>query len=138
MNELKDKINNIIFHLMAVNCTNQDIHYTAHGEAFYAIHTFVEKFNFEDDIDLIKESILLGNGIRPLSSADYLVGVINLLKPAKENDNKGNFENLRELLIETNNIISSARVSIIEDTILTDIGKKVLQYIGLVNLQLED
>jgi len=136
-NELKTKINQIIFHLIAIDNINKDIHYTAHGESFYSKHIFVEKFNFGEDIDLIKESILLGNSIRPLSSIEYLIGAINLLKPVNENDDRINFEYLKEILINTYKLINETNIDNICNTILTDIGVKILQYIGLINLQLE-
>ena len=137
MNELKDKINKIICNLIAIDNTSKDIHYTANGEAFYAIHTFVEKFNFAEDIDFIKESILLGNGIRPLSSIDYLMETISILQPVIENDNKANFKNLQNILMETNKLINETEAESTIKSALDDINKKILQYIGLINLQLE-
>ena len=137
MNELKNKINKIICNLIVIDSINKDIHYTAFGEAFYAIHTFVEKFNFAEDIDFIKESILLGNGIRPLSSVDYLMEVISILPPVIENDNKANFRNLLKVLVETKELINEIKAEDTIKSILDDTNKKILQYIGLINLQLE-
>lgn len=137
MNNLKIDINQIIIHLMAIDCISKDIHYTAHGEAFYAKHLFVDKFDFSDDIDLIKESVLLGNNIRPLSSVEYLINVVNILRQVNENDDKANFETLREMLLKTYKLIQDLKTDNIVDSIISDIGKKVLQYIGLINLQLE-
>ena len=137
MSELKDKVNQIITHLMAIDYMSADIHYTAHGDAFYAKHLLVDKFNFSTDIDVIKEAVLLGNGIRPLSSAEYLIGAVNLLGQVSEIDDKVNFKNLSRLLIKTVSLINETRHGGIVDSILDDVGGKVLQYLGLINLQLE-
>ena len=107
------------------------------GDAFYGKHLLVDKFNWDEHIDLLKECCLLGNGERPLSSYEYLTNAINNIPKPKENDDKFNFKTLADILrnaltkIDEIEIINSA-----DSNVIGNIAQDIQQYNGLVNLQL--
>lgn len=133
----KEKINELIIYLIIIKEFSKDIHYTCHGDAFYGKHLLVDKFNWDEHIDLLKECCLLGNGERPLSSYEYLTNAIDNIPKPKENDDKFNFKTLADILrnaltkIDEIEIINSA-----DSNVIGNIAQDIQQYNGLVNLQL--
>ena len=133
-----DDINNLIVQLIVINNFNYDIHYTAHGDAFYSKHIFVEKFNFDDEIDKLKEVALLGMNLRPLSSNKYLFEASKLLVDINEQDDKANFIKLIEYVKNTlDNIENIKSESRGVNALLDNIAEKLQQYLGLLNLQVD-
>lgn len=134
---MKEQINNLIAQLIAIKEFSKDIHYTCHGEAFYAKHLLADKFNFEEHIDLLKECCLLGNGERPLGSLEYLKNAIEYLIYPNEQSDKNNFEFLGKLINETLNQLDNIETNNKADSsILDSIAQDLQQYKGLLNLQL--
>ena len=54
----REQIDDLIVQLIVVKEFSKDIHYTCHGESFYAKHLLVDKFDFDDS------SFSLSRGIR--------------------------------------------------------------------------
>lgn len=135
---MREQIDNLIVALIAIKEFSKDIHYTAHGEAFYSKHLLADKFNFDGSIDILKECSLLGNGIRPLASVEYLQRAINLLSIPEENNDKKNFETLGALLDKALKLISEmSGLSKADENIIGTIAQDLQQYKGLLNLQVE-
>lgn len=133
---MREQIDDLIVNLMVIQEFSKDIHYTAHGEGFFAKHLLADKFDFSEDLDLLKECCLLGNGDRPLASKEYLEkAYIKLIKPSKDDD-KANFEYLRQILFELLGIIDDMRdLSKADENVIGNIAQKLQQYKGLINLQ---
>lgn len=132
---MREQFDNLIVYLMVIQNFSKDIHYTCHGDAFYSKHILVDKFNFDDDIDLIKECCLLGNGDRPLASVEYLEKAQELLFPPAENDLL-NFKNLNKLLYDALMLIDKMEgLSRADENVIGNIAQKLQQYKGLINLQ---
>lgn len=135
---MREQINNLIISLIVIKEFSKDIHYTAHGEAFYAKHLLVDKFEWDDYIDLLKECSLLGNDIRPLSAKDYLKKVSDYLLNPREKDDKGNFNILIGMLNSTLNLIDEMQdLSKADENLVGAIAQDLKQYKGLLNLQVE-
>lgn len=135
---MREQIDNLIVALIAIKEFSKDIHYTAHGSAFYSKHIFVEKFNFDESIDLLKECCLLGNGLRPLASVEYLQRAINKLTIPEENNDNKNFKTLDAYLYLALDLIKSMQeLSKADENVIGGIAQDLQQYKGLVNLQVE-
>lgn len=133
---MREQFDNLIVNLMVIQEFSKDIHYTCHGESFFGKHLLVDKFNFNEDIDLIKECCLLGNGDRPLSSKEYIEQtMIKLVPPSLEND-KANFEHLGSRIFEVlEQIDQMQNLSKADENVIGGIAQKLQQYKGLINLQ---
>lgn len=135
---MREQIDNLIVVLIAIDNFSKDIHYTAHGEAFYAKHLLVDKFNFDESIDLLKECCLLGHDERPLASVEYLQRAINLLAIPEENNDKKNFETLNDLINRAlQQIADMQNLSKADENVIGGIAQDLQQYRGLINLQIE-
>ena len=132
-----EQINSLIINLIAIQEFSKDIHYTCHGEGFYAKHLLVDKFNFYEDIDLLKECCLLGNGDRPAASKFYLEKAAEIMLNPHTDDDKENFRLLSALIYETLEKIDNIQnLSKADENILGGIAQKLQQYKGLINLQI--
>ena len=133
---MRQQIDDLIINLMVIQEFSKDIHYTAHGEGFFAKHLLVDKFDFNEDLDLLKECCLLGNGERPLASKEYFEkAYLKLMMPSKEND-KANFEYLGNILFELlEQIDDMQNLSRADENVIGNIAQKLQQYKGLINLQ---
>lgn len=135
---MREQIDSLIVALIVIKEFSKDIHYTAHGEAFFAKHLLVDKFSFDDDIDLLKECCLLGNGERPKSSKFYIEKASALLIEPKENEDKINFIFLDGLLERTLEAINNMQgLTKADENVIGGIAQKLQQYKGLINLQVE-
>lgn len=135
---MREQIDNLIVSLIAIKEFSKDIHYTAHGDAFYSKHLLVDKFNFDDAIDLVKETCLLGNDERPHASVEYLQRAINQLSIPEENNDKKNFEILLDLINNTLNQINTIELkNKADENVIGGIAQDLQQYKGLINLQVE-
>ena len=135
---MRVQIDDLIVNLMIVQEFSKDIHYTCHGEGFFAKHLLVDKFNFSDDIDLLKECCLLGNGDRPLTSKEYLGRAFNKIPAPEVKTDKENFNQLNSLLFDALKQIDNIQdLSKADENVIGGIAEKLQQYKGLVNLQVE-
>ena len=135
---MKEDINNLIIALIVIKEFSKDIHYTTHGEAFFAKHLLVDKFNFDEYIDTLKECSLLGENITPKSSKFYLNAAQDLLVEPNHNDDKANFEILNKYLEETLEAIKEmSNLTKADENIVGTIAQDLQQYKGLINLQLK-
>lgn len=134
---MREQIDNLIVNLMVIQEFSKDIHYACHGDAFFGKHLLVDKFDFNEDLDLLKECCLLGNGNRPLSSKEYTErAFLKLIKPSLEDD-KANFEFLGKILFELlEQIDNMQNLSKADENVIGGIAQKLQQYKGLVNLQM--
>ena len=136
---MKEEIDALIIHLIAVKEFSKDIHYTAHGEAFYAKHLLVDKFDWDGHIDLLKECCLLGRDERPQSAKYYLQGAQKILGEPEIKDDKQNFINLLMRINGALEIINKIdNTSKADDNVLGNIAQDLQQYKGLINLQIEE
>lgn len=135
---MREQFDNLIVNLMVIQEFSKDIHYTCHGEGFFGKHLLVDKFNFNEDIDLIKECCLLGNGDRPLVSKEYLGRAFNLIPTPEIKTDKENFAELNSLIFETlGSIDKLENISKADENVIGGIAQKLQQYKGLINLQVE-
>lgn len=135
---MREQIDNLIVFLIAINQFNADIHYTAHGSAFYAKHLFADKFNFDESIDLLKECCLLGHDERPKSSKWYLQQAQGILIEPDESDDKANFEFILTVINKTLDLINGMQdLSKADENVIGGIAQDLQQYKGLINLQIE-
>lgn len=135
-----EKINKLICYLLAIANYAKDIHYTCHGEAFYAKHLLADRIydGLYDFIDLLKETCLLGNEIEPLPSGEYLSRATSLIKPITDND-KTNFDNMKDLLVDALAIMDEMKdMTRAESSLIDNISQDLQQKVGLVNLQVKD
>lgn len=135
----REQIDDLIVQLIVVKEFSKDIHYTCHGEAFYAKHLLVDKFDFNSHIDLLKECVLLGNDERPKTSKEYLeLAAENLRIPNVAND-KENFTKLLDYInIVLINISKMKYLSKADENVIGSIAQDLQQYKGLINLQIEE
>lgn len=133
---MRQQIDDLIVNLIVVQKFSKDIHYTCHGEGFFAKHLLVDKFDFSDDIDLLKECCLLGNGDRPLASVEYTQKTIAILPMPLEDNDQENFKTLSALLFKTLGLIDDMKeLSKADENVIGGIAQKLQQYKGLINLQ---
>lgn len=136
---MKEEIDTLIIHLIVVKEFSKDIHYTAHGEAFYAKHLLVDKFDWDSHIDLLKECCLLGRDERPQSAKYYLQGAQKILGEPDIHNDKQNFINLVMRINGALEIINKIdNTSKADDNVLGNIAQDLQQYKGLINLQIEE
>lgn len=134
----REEIDNLIVYLITIKEFSKDIHYTAHGDSFYSKHLLVDKFNFDEHIDMLKECCLLGNGNRPLISAEYLQKAINYLPVPEEKNDKKNFNALDDLLYKALSSIEAMKeLTKADENVIGGIAQDLQQYKGLINLQIE-
>lgn len=136
-------VNKLICYLIAIQNFAKDIHYSCHGEAFYAKHLLADRiqdglYNF---IDNLKEICLLGNQIIPLSSIQYLNDSIPLIPEIDINNDKANFEAMQNLLEES---LLHMQMMLNEETprgevsLVDSIAQDLQQKLGLVNMQVKE
>ena len=134
---MREQFDNLIVELTAIQNFSKDIHYTCHGDAFYSKHLLVDKFNFDEAIDLVKETCLLGNGDRPLSSVEYMQKSVAIIPIPQESDDKENFKTLNALIFKALNLIDNMQdLSKADENVIGGIAQDLQQYKGLINLQI--
>ena len=134
----REQIDNLIVQLIVIKEFSKDIHYTCHGEAFYAKHLLVDKFDWDEHIDLLKECCLLGNDERPKTSKEYLeLAIVDIETPQEHND-KQNFEILNKLVYDGLALIENMpKMYKGDENVIGGIAQDLQQYKGLINLQVE-
>ena len=120
---------------MAIQGKAKDIHYTCSGEDFYGKHLFADRIadGIDDFIDQIKETCLLGKGIKPLFASEYLKMAANRL------DNETSFKSLLHLILDSLAVIENiSNVSRGDSKLLDDIANKLQNDKGLLHIMLGD
>lgn len=134
--KMKEQIDDLIVDLIVIKEFSKDIHYTCHGDAFYSKHLLVDKFDWDEHIDLLKECCLLGNGERPLSSYEYLTNAVNRVPRPNEADDKSNFKILGEKVNNALDKISQFKdIHKADENVIGNVAQDLQQYLGLINLQ---
>nr|DAT18316.1 MAG TPA: hypothetical protein [Caudoviricetes sp.] len=142
-----DNINKLICYLIAIQQYAKDIHYTVHGDAFYAKHLFADRIangQADDDvmteyIDQMKEVCVLGHEYHTLTSLQYLQGAIELLPEVAELDDKQNFLNMHSLLKECLTFIDELQgLTRADENLIGAIAQDLQNNFGLLNLQIEE
>ena len=131
----------LIEYLTAIREYAKDIHYNAHGEAFYGIHLLMDRIadGIYDKIDAIKETYYLGNIQQPPKSADILKVTMAYI-PEVTASNDTNLRNLDALIAKTLdhiklNFQNEERAT---NTLLDDIAQDLTLKRGLIWRSLED
>lgn len=135
----RDLIDELIVYLLVLSEFAKDIHYSAHGAAFYSKHLFADLFNFDKARDLIKEGILLGNGFKPLHSKEYLRRAAEKQAEPKDNYDRYNFNILLNLVNSTLELINQlTNLSRADENVIGGIAQDLLIFKGLLRLQIEE
>lgn len=131
----KNKIDNLIIHLVAISNYSKDIHYNCAGDNFYGNHLFADRIGdgLSGYIDQLKEICLLGHKIDPLHSSEYLLRAADLIPLGAD------FRQLRNLLIDALEIIEHiTNVSKGDENLLGAIAQDIQNNIGLINIMYGD
>lgn len=135
-----EKINSLIFSLIALQNFCKDIHYNAKGDAFYSKHLLVDRIqeNISDYIDSIKEVCFLAANKEPLPSSQYLTEAAKLI-PLITADDTENFRALSKLIFNTLKIIENPDILISkgEENLLGAIAENLQTSLGLVYQQIK-
>jgi len=132
-------MNQLITLLTVIQNFSKDIHYTCHGESFFGKHLLVDKFDFNESIDLIKECCLLGHGLRPLAAKEYLQKASSILVAPKEDNDKENFLTLQKYIQNAlHQIQNLSNLTKADENVIGGVAQDLQQYYGLLNLQVEE
>lgn len=135
-----EKINSLIFSLLAIQNFCKDIHYNAKGDAFYSKHLLVDRIqeNISDYIDSIKEVCFLAANKEPLPSSQYLTEAAKLI-PLITADDTENFRALSKLIFNALKIIENPDILISkgEENLLGAIAENLQTSLGLVYQQIK-
>ena len=128
----------LIVRLTVIYNVAKDIHYQAHGIAFYGVHLLMDRVadGLNDYIDDIKENLYLGRGIMPPSSREILKQA-EVMIPDLPNDDyakvgqlasiiNGTIENISELVANTTELMNG------DIALLDDIAKDLRKKLGLL------
>lgn len=125
---MQNQLNKLICLLIALENNAKDLHYNSKD---YAIHLFSDRVadGLSTDIDNIKEICLLGHGINPLHSTEYLTRAIPMIP-------KGNgLEELKSLMIMIlQHIETLTGLSKGDNSLIDDIASKIQGNLGLINM----
>lgn len=127
----RGKIDNLICYLLAIANYAKDIHYNCGGASFYGQHLLADRFvdNLYDYIDQLKEICLLGHGIKPLSSREYLKDAADLIPQDIS------FVLMQSLMLIPMQIIEDAQgISKGDENLLGAIAQDLQNNVGLINI----
>jgi DNA-binding ferritin-like protein len=136
---MTEKINQLIAYLVAIQNFCKDIHYTCHGEAFFAKHLLADRVydGIDDFLDELKETALLGSDDRPLPSPQYLKMAIPLIPDVELDDDLENYKKLSDLLADTLRLLDGIETNNRGVNNLCDnITGHLQNNYGLINLQI--
>ena len=125
--------NNLIVLLMAIEGKAKDIHYTCSGADFYGKHLFADRIaeGISDFIDQIKETCLLGKGLKPLYASEYYA------KAGQKVNKDATFKSLHSLILECLiHIEKMEELSRGDSKLLDDIANKLQNDKGLLQIML--
>lgn len=128
-----------IVRLTVIKNLAKDIHYNAHGEAFYGIHLLMDRVadGLDQFIDDIKENIYLGRGLLPPTSKEIFKLAEAYAPNITPGDNEemlgvlmhfmeGTMENIYELVTNTTELMNG------DIALFDDISKDLRKKIGLI------
>lgn len=129
----RDKIDNLIVYLMAIDNYAKDMHYNCEGPNFYGDHLFADRFtdDMSEYIDQLKEICLLGHGFKPLHSSEYLRIAADIVPDGAD------FRSMRVLMIDTlAHIEEIINISKGDENLIGAIAQDVQNNVGLLNIML--
>lgn len=134
-----------IVRLTVIKNLAKDIHYNAHGEAFYGIHLLMDRVadGLDQYIDDIKENLYIGRRQAPPSSKEVFKIAEAMFPEFNHEDNLamlkelqhiigGTLENICELVENTTELMNG------DISLLDDISKDLRKKIGLINCTLSE
>lgn len=127
----RSKIDNLICYLLAIANYAKDIHYNCGGASFYGQHLLADRFvdDLYDYIDQLKEICLLGHGIKPLHSNEYLRRGADLIPEAVE------FSFIKSLMLQClQDIENIGGISKGDENLLGAIAQDLQNNVGLINI----
>jgi DNA-binding ferritin-like protein len=127
----RGKIDNLICYLLAIANYAKDIHYNCGGASFYGQHLLADRFvdNLYDYIDQLKEICLLGHGIKPAHSSQYLRRGADLIPETVD------FRLIKELMLNALQDIENVEgVSKGDENLLGAIAQDIQNNVGLINI----
>ena len=127
----REKIDSLIVYLMAISNLAKDIHYNCKGENFYGNHLFADRINenLGEYIDQVKEICLLGHGLKPLYSSEYLN------RAAQTVPIEVSFSSISELMLNTLMLIETINdTSKGDENLLGAIAQDIQNNKGLINI----
>lgn len=125
----------ILARLTAIKYYAKDIHYTAKGEQFYAVHLLMDRVadGLDDFLDSINEVCYLGSGDTPPSSKEVLRLANAVIPVITDGDNIERLIGLiRATLEELENIKDTDRA---DNSLLDNIAQDLKLKLGLLNRQ---
>lgn len=131
----RDNIDSLIVYLTAIENYAKDIHYNCSGPDFYGNHLFADRFteNLSDYIDQLKEICLLGHGLKPLHSSEYLRRTSEIVPPGAD------FNLMRELMLSClKEIESISNISKGDENLIGAIAQDIQNNVGLLNIMFGD
>ena len=131
----REQIDDLIVNLITIKEFSKQIHYSCIGFEAYSWHLLADRIqeNIDEYVDRLKE-YLLGIDERPLTSKEYLTGVINKLPEANSQDTIDNFIKLQNLLLETVQNINSTEIEKAGDNLISEIADNLRNSVGIINL----
>lgn len=127
----RGKIDNLICYLLAIANYAKDIHYNCGGASFYGQHLLADRFtdNLYDYIDQLKEICLLGHGIKPLLSSEYLRRGADLIPGMVK------FDFIKSLMLQCLQDIESIEgISKGDENLIGAIAQDLQNNVGLINI----
>ena len=128
-----------IVRLTVIKNLAKDIHYNAHGEAFYGIHLLMDRVaeGLDQYVDDIKENVFLGRGQLPPTSKEIFKLAEAYIPDIHPGDNKemlsellhfieGTLENIYELVMNTTELMNG------DIALFDDISKDLRKKQGLI------
>ena len=127
----RGKIDNLICYLLAIANYAKDIHYNCGGASFYGQHLLADRFvnNLYDYIDQLKEICLLGHGIKPAHSSQYLRRGADLIPEPVE------FRLIKDLMLNALQEIETIdNISKGDENLIGAIAQDLQNNVGLLNI----
>lgn len=127
----RNKIDSLIVYLLAIANYAKDIHYNCSGPNFYGQHLFADRFteNLYEYIDQLKEICLLGHGLKPLHSSEYLLNASQIIPEGAE------FKNMFQLMMQCLSTIETIEnVSKGDENLIGAIAQDIQNNVGLLNI----
>lgn len=124
-------IDTLITYLMAIKYFAKHLHYNCSGKNFYSNHKFADRFiiDFDEYIDQLKETCLLGYNHSPLHPDDYLRNSAELIPLNSD------FNSMLILMVDTLCFIDSIpQLSRGSEDLIGNIAKSIQNNVGLLNI----
>ena len=135
-----EQFNLLISMLIAISNYAKDLHYNVKGSAFYSKHLFADLIldGLDEACDDLRENVLLGNGIEPLHSSQYLRVAADLVPPVTSDD-RTNFMMMKAFVDTIRGMIEGMEApSRGANSLLDSIGEHMDKMAGLLFLQTKE